>query len=320
MAWARVRTLVSAAAIFVAIVIFVRAGLGQWREISRASLHLRFGWLALSFLINLAAFVLDTVSIQRAYRATARRPELLTLSRAIALYNVSSLLKYLPGRVWALVSQVERATRSGLEAESLIQANLVCVAVAISTGFLTGSMFLGLYGIKRSEPATELLALVPLLLACGGLASYRFWPRLIELGMRILRRPVPENWKPPPVGQVLGLVAIYMANWTLAGLGGIAAWLAFSDGGSATDLLLVGSSMGAGWTISLLAFIVPGGFGVREGAILFMLDNIVGREAALLLPLLTRVIYMACEGCLGLAGLLLGRSLSRGEPKPSTPL
>ncbi|HEY2408463.1 MAG TPA: lysylphosphatidylglycerol synthase domain-containing protein [Polyangiaceae bacterium] len=309
MRWSRLRALASAAAIVAAIVIFVRAGLGEWREISRASLHLRLGWLAVSFVVNLSAFFLDTVSIQRAYRATAARPHLLTLPRAVALYNVSSLLKYLPGRVWALVSQIERATRNGLEAESLIQANLVCVAVAINTGFLTGALFLGLYGFERADHTTEALALIPLVVACTGLASYQWWPRVLKGTMRILRRPMPASWRLPSVRQMLGLVAIYLFNWTLAGVGGVAAWLAFANGGSVTDMLLVGSSMGAGWTIALLAFIVPGGIGVREGAILFMLDTIVGREAALVLPLLTRVIYMACEAVLGALGLLLAREL-----------
>jgi hypothetical protein len=314
MRWARVRSLLSAAAIAAAVVIFARAGMGQWREISRASLSLNLGWLGLSFAINLSAFLLDTVSIQRAYRTTALRPRALTLARAIALYNVSSLLKYLPGRVWALVSQVERATRGGLEAEALIQANLVCVAVAINTGFVMGAVFLGVYGARRADATIEVLALVPLAVAIASFASYRFWPRFIEFAMRVVRRPLPKTWRLPTSEQLLGLIAIYMLNWLLAGVGGVAAWFAFAKSDSPADMLLVGSSMSAGWTIALVAFIVPGGIGIREGAIFWMLDGIIGREAALLLPLLTRMIYMACEACLGVLGLALAHKLGNKEP------
>jgi hypothetical protein len=302
----RLRALVSAVAVAAAAVIFVRAGAGQWERMSGASVSLRPGWLALSFALNLLAFLMDTFSVQQAYRAVARRPERLTLRRAIALYNVSSLLKYLPGRVWALVSQVERGTRGGLEAEALIQANVASTVIATSTGLLTGAVFLLAYGLRVGKGSVAALALGPVVVAAGGMAVYRFSPVAMSAGLKLLRRPM-LSWKLPSDEQLFWLLVLYVSNWILVGFGGISAWLAFGQPRSFGDLVLVGSSMGAGWTVALLAFVVPGGLGVREGAIFWMLDSVVGREVALVLPLLTRLIYMACEGALGALGLVLAR-------------
>lgn len=303
----RLRALVSAVAVTAAVIVFVRAGAGQWDQISHTSVSLSPGWLVLSFVLYFITFLADTLSVQRAYRAVARRPELLTFKRTIALYNVSSLLKYLPGRVWVLVSQVERATRGGLEADVLIQANLTCSVVAMATGLLTGSVFLLTYGLRVGKASVAALSLVPLAAACGGLAVYRYSPLALASLMKVLRRPMPPGFRLPSDGQLGFVIAIYLGGWVLTGIGGIAAWLAFGGPQSFNDVVLVGSSMGAGWTVALLAFIVPGGLGIREGAMLWMLDSSVGRETALLLPLLTRLIFMACEGLLGALGLVFAR-------------
>jgi hypothetical protein len=303
----RLRALISAAAVAAAAVIFVRAGAGQWAQISHASVSLKPGWLALSFAVNLLGFLADTFSVQQAYRAVARRPEVMTLRRAIAIYNVSSLLKYLPGRVWALVSQVERGTRGGLEAEGLIQANLICMVVATSTGLLTGSVFLLAYGLRIGKASIAALGLAPLVVAVAGMAVYRFSPLALSALLKVLRRPMPSSFKHPSDGQLLWLCLIYGTSWVLTGVGGVTAWLAFGSPRSFSDVVLVGSSMGAGWTVALLAFVVPGGLGIREGAIFWMLDSSLGREVALVLPLLTRLIYMTCEGVLGALGLVLAR-------------
>ena len=313
----RLRALVSAVAVAAAVVIFVRAGAGQWDQISHTSVSLSPGWLALSFVINVFGFLADTLSVQRAYRAVARRPELLTLKRTIALYNVSSLLKYLPGRVWVLVSQVERGTRGGLEAEVLIQANLTCTVVATATGLLTGSVFLLTYGLRVGKTSVAALALMPLAAACGGVAVYRYSPFALAWVMKVLRRPIPPSFRLPSDGQLAYVISLFLGSWVLTGIGGVAAWLAFGRPQSFNDVMLVGSSMGAGWTVALLAFIVPGGLGIREGAMLWMLDSSVGRETALLLPLLTRLIYMACEGFLGALGLVFARERAPVVAEPA---
>jgi uncharacterized membrane protein YbhN (UPF0104 family) len=309
----RLRALASAVAVAVAVVIFVRAGAGQWDLISHASVRLNPGWLAASFAINMLSFLADTLSVQLAYRAVASRPELLTFKRTIALYNVSSLLKYLPGRVWVLVSQVERATRGGLEAEVLLQANLTCTVIGTATGLMTGAVFLVTYGLRIDKGSVAAFALAPLAAAVAGVAIYRFSPVALASLMKVLRRPMPPSFRLPSDGQLLWLFFMYVSAWIFTGIGGVTAWLAFGRPHSFNDVVLVGSSMGAGWTVALLAFVVPGGLGVREGAMLWMLDSSVGRETALLLPLLTRLIYMACEGFLGALGLAFAR-----EPRVSS--
>jgi uncharacterized membrane protein YbhN (UPF0104 family) len=132
--------------------------------------------------------------------------------------------------------------------------------------------------------------------------------------IRLAGRPDLVNWQLPSDKRLCVLFILYVANWSLAGLGGVTAWLAFGHPGSVGDMVLVGSSMGAGWTLALLAFVVPGGLGVREGAIFWMLDGAVGRQVAVVLPILTRLIYMACEGILGLVGMILARELKMISP------
>jgi hypothetical protein len=59
--------------------------------------------------------------------------------------------------------------------------------------------------------------------------------------------------------------------------------------------------------LGFVMFLCPGGLGIREGAMFFLLDGITGRRIALLLPLSLRIITMSCDLILGVAGFVLLR-------------
>jgi uncharacterized membrane protein YbhN (UPF0104 family) len=51
----------------------------------------------------------------------------------------------------------------------------------------------------------------------------------------------------------------------------------------------------------------PGGLGIREGAMFFLLDGITGKRVALLLPLALRIITMSSDLILGVTGFVFLR-------------
>ena len=55
-----------------------------------------------------------------------------------------------------------------------------------------------------------------------------------------------------------------------------------------------------------VAFFSMGGLGVREGTMFFMLRQFSGIEAALLLPIATRILLTAVELFMGIIALLIG--------------
>ena len=58
--------------------------------------------------------------------------------------------------------------------------------------------------------------------------------------------------------------------------------------------------------LGYVAFFSPGGLGVREGAMFFMLKQFSNIDIALILPIVMRLIYIIIELLLGIIGILIG--------------
>ncbi|MCJ7786034.1 MAG: hypothetical protein MUP41_19045, partial [Desulfobacterales bacterium] len=59
--------------------------------------------------------------------------------------------------------------------------------------------------------------------------------------------------------------------------------------------------------LGFVMFLSPGGLGIREGAMFFLLEGITGKRIALLLPLALRIITMSSDLILGIAGFVFLR-------------
>jgi uncharacterized membrane protein YbhN (UPF0104 family) len=80
--------------------------------------------------------------------------------------------------------------------------------------------------------------------------------------------------------------------------------------------LQVGWSVFAGFvlsdTVGFLAFIVPGGIGVREGLFYLTLREHGAGPIALILPIAMRLMSMLADALLGLLGLIFLRKYVKG--------
>ena len=64
--------------------------------------------------------------------------------------------------------------------------------------------------------------------------------------------------------------------------------------------------MAVGWIVGYLSVLTPGGLGVREALMFVVLRSVRSSEIALLLPVLTRLLFVTVEASLGAAGVVIG--------------
>ena len=178
------------------------------------------------------------------------------------------------------------------------------------SGLAIGAIFFLLHAHGHQAPVSALVGAAPPLLSVLAIAAYLngapwatvFLKRLTKHDVGIIA---------PKARDFLWLLAVYGVSWLFTCLGGVFAVQSLGRDLTGTEALMVGTSMAAGWTAGLAAFMVPGGFGVREGIMFLLLKEILGTEVALGLSILTRLIFMACEAGLGLTAMTLSLRAKR---------
>ncbi len=230
------------------------------------------------------------------------------LRPAFRITAISALGKYVPGKVWALVTQIEMAREHQVPRARSFSATMLAIATSTACGLAVAAVTLPLSSAAARERYWWLFPLAPVLLAC-------LHPRIVTWGLdtalRIVRRPPLEH----PVGLGATLVAVV---WTLAGwlLFGVHLWLlCMAVGGDGPSLPFVATGAYAlAFVAGFLVFIAPGGIGAREGAMVVVLSPVLPAGAPIVVALASRVLLTVADLLGAGVAVLLG-----GRPRPPAP-
>jgi hypothetical protein len=283
----------------------VRSLARNWGELRTQQLEwsIEPGWIVLSAIVVWLMYALLIAAWQRMLRAWGRGLDFWPAAR---IWTVSSLGKYLPGKVWAVAGMAVMAQRAGIGAGPATGSAVILQVLAIGTG--AGVVGLTGWGALRAAyPAAGRGLAVLLGLSIAGIGLL-LWPALVN---RMLRVAAPDAGPvTPPAGAVaFGIVANAVA-W--AGYGG-ALWL-LARGllpGVGLDLMPAIAVFTASYLAGFLALFAPGGIGVREGVFILMLQGSIGIGAATALAIASRLLLTVTE--LGAAAPFL--LFPRGRPR-----
>lgn len=229
----------------------------------------------------------------------------ITFREIIAILYASGLFRYLPGRIWTFTAQSLWLKKYGITKSLIIYINVVCIIELIIVSLYFGLLYIAIYSSRLSVSMLIMmlasLILVNILFNCY---SSILINRLFALAGRIVRTEIqPINISLSSLAVIQLIVA---ASWILSGLA--AYFLAKGVGLHIvpTDMIPLISAMPLSWLAGYLAVILPGGLGVREGMMLLILKPVLVVQTALLLPILSRVMFLLSEALLGLMALFLG--------------
>ncbi len=276
----------------------------NWASLQNFSLSLNLWFLAVSLILYLLSYLLETFIWKVCINRHIGRQELNFL-QSIAVVNASGLLKYLPGRIWTYTAQLLWLKKYNISKPVILYVNLICMAGSIIVSSYLGLIYLAMY--------TDLMGTTAVILSFAALIlcnlAYVMWNsllmnKLIALAGRLLKKEIEPLTDSKSL--VFFIQLIYMVSWALMGFGGY--FLAKGIGLEIlfTDMFAILASMSLSWLIGYFAVISPGGLGIREGMMLLMLKNIVNPQTALIFPVLSRFMYLISEALLGLLALSIG--------------
>ena len=260
----------------------------KWENIGNYIQQLSFQNLLLSGLfILLAKLLLALVS----KFSIEKEGYLLAYPDVVRIVSFTHLAKYIPGGIWHFVGRFnaynEREMKIKSSTRALVHENVWLLSGALFIGILFGGLsqqgkrYLEAAGIQTS--IYVLLFLVLLLWIIVLFGYERFFPS---------KRPIQYH---------LLILALLFA-WLFLGLSfGIVI-----PGFSTNTIFLSISIYVFGWIVGYLAIFAPGGIGVRESVLVWLLGGIIEPDLAIVFSSVHRFIIIIVEILLGAASVGLG--------------
>jgi hypothetical protein len=242
----------------------------QWRAVRGQPLELHPNWaiIVASALVVLAAYA---VLIEAWRRILVAWNTSLALWPAVRIMSVSRLGLYVPGRVWQMTAMAGMARGEKVPPVAAVGSSVLNTIVNLAMGFLValvaGWRSFGRISQGRTGLGVTLLVIVltGVLLLPSALPLILGWARRVT-GKDLIDVTIPHR-------------AVYLAI-----VANIVAWLLY---GAAFELFVLGmtgsapgsyadylSSWAWSYLAGYLAVIVPGGLGVREGALALALGTL----------------------------------------------
>jgi hypothetical protein len=232
----------------------------------------------------------------------------LPIRSSARVFFLAQLGKYIPGSVWPLLAQVELGREHGVPGRRSGVVGIVAMVVSLLGGLLVAAVTLPLFSPHAAGRYWWVFLAVPLLLA--GLHPRLFNPALARI-FRLARRE-------PPDTSLTATGLIRSLAWSIAGWAvyGVQLWLLVRDLGvtAAGALPLAIGSFALAWAVGFLIIIAPAGAGAREAALVVGLAPILKPGAALLVALISRMLFTAGDLLLALTAVLSARRHKRAAP------
>ena len=272
------------------IVVAAREVLRRWADVRSQPLEWQVSpaLLVASVLVVWAMYALLIGAWRMMLGAWGQRLGALPAAR---VWIVSSLGKYIPGKVWAIAGMALLARRAGVEAWAATASAIMLQALAVGSG----AVVVGVTGLSLLEPEYPWIrpALVALAAASAAGMLLLVSPSVVARLLRLARIEAPIAVSPGPGPVLLGAAANVVA-W----IGyGVALWL-LARGLLVVPELTVSRAVAAftaSYIAGLLFLPAPGGLGVREGVFVLMLDGVVGTRYAVALAAASRLLLTITE-------------------------
>jgi hypothetical protein len=270
---------------------------GHWREVRDTSFTLSVfpfasGTLifAFSYFIQLWAWYLITLKLGIA----------LSFSETLESWFYSQLGKYVPGKIWLLLSRFYLYESKGKSKKTIsIALYFEMVTILVAAGFLFWASLIlfqdaNAYGLGEESRWLAVL-FIPVFIFLHPKVLQRLFNGFLR---RLNKEPIVLSLS---YGDVLWIVFVCLLSW---GVGGIGFYLFIDSVYSVPvgSILYLTGALACSSILGLIALFAPGGLGVREGALVYLLSFTMPGSVAVILSVLTRLWMTLIE--IGLIGVI----------------
>jgi glycosyltransferase 2 family protein len=282
----------------------------MWNEAARFDgdqLRFHAGWLVLS-VAGFAAFQVAQMELWRLQMHALGHD--VPRARSYAVWSVSTVARYVPTSMLMPTLRVALAQRAGIPKRITLASLVYEGALALAGAVMVAAYFLIELPALQDRSARWLILALPVL-ALVALHPRLFGPWTAFALRRAGRPPLPLTL---PAPRLLLLATMYAGSFVLAGASLYALTQALYPVG-ASDLPQILGAFAIGFSASVLAFVLPGGLGAREVALVAALSPAMPAPVALAIAIASRLVQLAIEVVLaGLTPVIAARADAGSRP------
>jgi uncharacterized membrane protein YbhN (UPF0104 family) len=210
----------------------------------------------------------------------------LPYSLSYRAYFLSQMAKYIPGGIWIVPGRVLVLRQVGVRSVASSLGMFVELYVLVITGLMLFTPYLIL---QNTVPVWLAAAINVCLLLLLGLLYTPLVPQLLNRFTWLSSIKFKPDW------HLLQLTAVLILFWLLLGTGFF--WLIKSlQEGIGIELWLpAAAAYSSAWVVGFLVFVTPGGLGVREATLAFLLVAFLPLPIATLVALMARLWWLLAE-------------------------
>jgi uncharacterized membrane protein YbhN (UPF0104 family) len=210
--------------------------------------------------------------------------------RGWVIWNVSLLARYVPTQVMLAVTRVGMAEREGVPKRITLASIVYEVALVTAASVVVAAWGIMNLPAIHSSPWRFAILVVPVVaVAC---LHPRPFARVSEVLLRRLKAEKLQRTLSFPT--VLGFAGLYVISFLLTGVAALCVALSLHHV-DAADIPLILSSWSVGYASALVAFFIPGGLGVREGAMAAVLSIVLPTGVAIAVAVVVRLAQTGIE-------------------------
>lgn len=221
--------------------------------------------------------------------------------------------RYVPGKIWFVLGRAYGGKKEGIRQSAILLSTVLELAVLTITSLIIFIIGIAAFmsDIELNWPVSILLLAVAVI--CGMIAIYPpLFSRIFNFALKKLKRETFEM--SIPYSKMILLLGILMLMWIVHG----SAFFFLSKAiypvsWSLYPLFL--AVFAISWFAGFVAFLTPGGLGIRELAITFILANYVPASIAVIMAIAFRLLLIIAEFLFG-AVLFFTHRFCETEEKP----
>jgi glycosyltransferase 2 family protein len=229
----------------------------------------------------------------------------LSFWESMALYNTTTMLKYVPGKVWTYAAQIALLSSKGISKTVVLYINMICfICFAFVSAIYT--LYYYLFCLQIMPWVISVLIFILLI----GLDSvFIIWnTSIINYLIIPINRIFKIEIQSVKMRKIIFVYVqmLYLLAYVLLGMGtnllakGMGMDMPFSNMFALIAMLSVSAISG------LIAVFTLGGLGVREGMMFVLLKQFSNVGTALILPIALRFACILIDLLLGIIGILVG--------------
>jgi uncharacterized membrane protein YbhN (UPF0104 family) len=218
-------------------------------------------------------------------------------------------MKYVPGKVWSYALQMYWMADAGFSKSLILYVNIINLCSTLITSLILALSYLvfspGIFPLSLTIYLLGALVLFDFLFIKYNSSAFKWFIGALN---RIFKRDI--GYYETPTKLLYYLQVINFVGAFCFGLGAYLLCFGIGFDIDSSKMLLIMSSLVIADVIGFVAFIVPGGLGVREGVMYLMLHDVSIPALAIILPIATRIVSMFVDISLGTIGIILLKKIT----------